>query len=356
VRILHVIQNFDVGGAERVVATLERAMIESGHDVAVAAAPGILAGELRGPFFELPMLHRRRRRVPAAALALAKALRTFRADLVHCHNPGMAAVGGLATLRGRRVASLVSVHGVPDDDYAAAARVLRLAGLAIVACAPGVGEALVENGLAVRATVANGISPPPEPADRAALERAWRIPPGTKLVICVGRLAAAKDQATAIRALAGVPNAVLALVGDGPLKAELQREARLASVGDRVVFAGARHDARALIGAADAAVSSSRSEGLPLAVLEALAAGTPLVVTDIRGNRDVLGSAAAALMVSPGDARRMGEALHRVLTDPGLAERLTAAGRDVASRYTDTSMVAAYRTLYDSLLAERGPA
>lgn len=354
-KILHVIQELERGGAERVVVTLAHAMEEGGHEVAVAAAPGPLAAELHEPHYELPMLHRRLRRVPAAAWALARTLRAFRPDLVHCHNPGMAAVGGIATLRGRRTAALTSVHGVPNDDYRAAARVLRFAGLSVVACAPGVAAALEENGVRLRATVVNGISPAPPAADRAALERKLGIAPGKKVVVSVGRLVAEKDYAVAIRALAGVADAVLVLVGDGPLRQELEREAVRASVADRVIFAGRRPDARAILGAADAALSSSRSEGLPLAVLEALSAGTPLVATDIRGNRDVVG-AEAALLAVPGDAKSIGDAVRRVLEDPGLAQGLAATGKEVAARYSDRAMIAAYRSLYDALLAERSRA
>jgi glycosyltransferase involved in cell wall biosynthesis len=355
-RILYVIQELQLGGAERVVATLQRAMVDRGHEAAAAAAWGPLVSELQGPHFELPRLNRRVHRVPAAALTLGKAIRAFRPDVVHCHNPGMAAIGGLATRRGRRVAALTSVHGVVDNDYTAAARVLRLAGLPVVACGRTVAAALERNGVRLRATVVNGISPAPVAADRAALEEEWQITPGRKLVVLVGRLAPGKDQTVAIRAVAGVPDAVLVLVGDGSMRQHLEHEARRAAVADRVVFAGPRRDARAIVAAADVAVSSSRSEGLPLAVLEALAGGTPLVATDIPGNREVLGRGNCALIVAPGDAKAMGDALRRVLENPGLAQELAAAGRELAGAYTDDAMIDAYSRLYHELLAERNTA
>jgi glycosyltransferase involved in cell wall biosynthesis len=336
-----------------VVVTLAHGLRDRGHEVAVAAARGELAEELGRPIHELPLLGRRARRVPRGAVALLRAIRAARPDVVHCHNPGMAAVCALATLRGRRPRALVSVHGVPDEDYHAAARTLRLAGLPVVACGPGVASALEEQGLRVRATVVNGISPAPAPADRADLERQWQIEPGTRIVLSIGRLVPQKDQRTVIRALSGVPGTVLVVLGKGPLRRELEQYAETTGVADRVVFAGMRPDARAILGAVDAVVSSSRGEGLSLAALETLAAGTPLVATDVRGNRELLGPSEAALLVPPGDDDSMSSAIRRILDDRHLAAALAERGRRLAAAHTDQAMLDAYLDQYELLLEER---
>jgi glycosyltransferase involved in cell wall biosynthesis len=336
-----------------VVLSLVHGLRERGHEVAVAAAHGELAAELPGPVHELPLLHRRPERIPKAAVALSRAITAARPQVVHCHNPGMAAVCALATLRGRRAGALVSIQGVPEEDYRAAAKTLRLAGLPVVACGPGVAAALEEHGIRVRATVLNAISAPPPPADRAALEREWELEPGMRIVLSVGRLVPQKDQHLAIRALAGVPNAVLVVLGQGPLRQELEQHAQATGVADRVVFAGVRRDVRAILGAADAVVSSSRWEGLSLATLETLAAGTPLVATDVRGNRELLGPSESALLVPAGDADAMGAALRRVLDDRRFAAELVERGRRVAAAHTDEAMVDAYLHEYELLLEER---
>lgn len=351
-RILYVIQELRTGGAERVVATLAREARAAGHDVALAAAPGPVAEELGLTPFPVPLLERRPWRVPAGALAVGRALRAWRPDLVHSHNPGMALATGLATRRGRRLPSLVSVHGVPEEDYPTAARVLRWAGLPTIACGPGVAEALLARGLPVAATIPNGIAPAPPPADRAVLEREWRIGREKPLVVAVGRLVEAKNHRLAVEALAGVPEAFLAILGDGPLRGELERQARESGVQDRVVFAGVREDARALMGAADAVVIPSRSEGLPLVALEALAAGTPIVATSIRGLRELL-TEGGALLVPPEDPGALAVALRRVLTEPDLAGSLAAEGRRIAGGYTEDAMVGGFLDLYGKLLAER---
>jgi glycosyltransferase involved in cell wall biosynthesis len=257
-------------------------------------------------------------------------------------------VAGAATVRGRRPSALVSVHGVPDEDYGRAARVLRLAGLPVVACGPGVEAGLADEGAHVEAVVVNGIAPAPAPADRTALAAEWGLDPERPLVVAVGRLVPVKNHLLAVRAVARVPDAALVLVGQGPLAEDLARAAAAAGVGDRVVLTGLRRDARALMGAADAVVLPSRSEGLPLVALEAMAAGTPLVATDVRGVRELVGDG-AALLVPPDDPDALADALSRVLSDADLAERLVSAGREVAGRHTEEAMVASYLLLYERL-------
>jgi glycosyltransferase involved in cell wall biosynthesis len=351
-RILFVIQELRTGGAERVVVALARGARSAGHDVAVAAAPGPLADELGAPVFPLPLLRRRPWLVPLTALRVRQALAAWPAELVHCHNPGMAAATSLATIRGRRPPALVSIHGVRNEDYRVAARVLRLAGLPAVACGLGVEVALAEQRYDVVATIPNGIPPAPPPGDRAELDREWGLAPEQRLVVLVGRLVDQKNQGLAIAALAEIPGATLAVLGEGPLRASLEREALHAGIADRVVFAGVRHDAREIIGAADAVVIPSRFEGLPLVALEALAARTPIVATAVRGLRELLTDGETALLVPPGDARLLAAALRRVLEEDVLAERLAEAGLRVAAEYTEERMVNGYLTLYNHLLAE----
>jgi glycosyltransferase involved in cell wall biosynthesis len=348
VRILHVIQELGTGGAERILLSVYRGAREAGHEVTVAAAPGALAEELGVEPFPVPLVRRRPWRLPAAALAVRGALRASRPDVVHAYNPGMALAVGLATGRSRRPPGLVNVQGVAEKDWPAAARLVRLSGLGAVACGPGVAEALREHGCEPLATVPNAVGPAPPPADRGELERAWGIPPGTRLVLAVGRLVEQKNHALAIEALAGIPNAVLVIAGDGPQRRKLERIAAELDVADRLVLAGVRTDARALMGAADAVVLPSRWEGLPLTALEALASGTPLVATAVRGIRELVVDGRDALLV-PQDAQALAHTLRRVLDDHALAARLAEAGRRVPGAGSEDELVAQFLALYERL-------
>jgi glycosyltransferase involved in cell wall biosynthesis len=351
VRILHVIQEMGAGGAERIVVSLGRGATATGHAVAVSSAGGALLDELDVERFPLPLLQRRPWRVPAASLALRRAIAAWRPDIVHCHNPGMALVAALPTRRGRRPPALVSVHGVAEEDWAATSRVLRVAGLMGVACGPGVAAALAEHSCSVVTTIPNGVTPAPPAADRDALAREWDLPPGRRLVVAIGRLVPQKNHELAVRALADLPDTTLAILGDGPLRAQLETIARDLGIEDRLVLPGVRPDARAIAGGADAVVFSSVWEGLPLAALEALAAGTPVVATSVRGLRELLTDRVDALVVPPNDPSALAAALREVLGDCELAARLAAGGRALAATNSEEAMVERYLALYDDIVA-----
>lgn len=346
-RLLFAIQELPFGGAERVVAALHAGAQRAGHDVSVAAAPGALGSELGVPIHPLPVLGRRVTRLPTGVMALRRALAAARPNLVHCHNPGVALLASLATRRGRRPPTIATMHGVPDQDYGLAAKVLRFAGLPTIACGPGVAAALMDAGFRVQDTIVNGVAPAPPSADRAALVEEWQIPTGTRLLLSIGRLVEQKNHALAIRALEQVPNATLVILGEGPLREELEIEAGKANVQSRVVFAGTRADSRAVIGAADALVLSSHWEGLPLVALEALAAGTPVVATDVRGVRELLTHERNSLLVRASDPVALAEGISRLFREHSLADRLVREGRALASLHTEERMIERYLQLYE---------
>jgi glycosyltransferase involved in cell wall biosynthesis len=343
VRILHVIQELGTGGAERILISAYRGAQEAGHEVFVAAAPGPLASELDGEPFPIPIVERRPWRLPGAAAAVRRAVRASKPDVIHAYNPTMALAAGLITRRGKRPPGLVNLQGVAEEDWRATVRLVRLSGLAPVACGPGVAAALEEHGLAPAETVPNAVGPAPPPADRAELAS-----PGTRLVLAVGRLVDQKNHALAIRAIAEVPDATLAIVGDGPLRPELERLA--AELDAPVIFTGVRKDTRALMGAADAVVLPSRWEGLPLTALEALASGTPLVATNVRGLRELVVDGRDALLV-PEEPEALAGALRRILEDRELAARLAEAGRRVEGAGSDRELVVRFLALYERLAA-----
>lgn len=344
------IQELAPGGAERIVVTLGRQAAEAGHDVAVAAHPGPLGAEFPGPVYPLPVVARRPWLLPGAAVGVARALRGFRPDVVHAHNPTMALVAAPATHRGRRPPSLVTVHGVPDADYVSSARLLRLSGAEVVGCGPGVSAALEESGLATVSTIVNGIAPAPAAGARDALREAVGIPADVPLVIAVGRLVAQKNHALALEALAHLPGVHLAVVGNGPLRTDLELRADELGVAARLHLTGVRSDARALMSAADAVVLTSTWEGLPLVGLEALAAGTPLVATSVRGVRELLTPETGCILVdATPDAVAAG--LRRVLSETELSARLSALGRRAATRYSEEAMGRAYLAKYEELAA-----
>jgi glycosyltransferase involved in cell wall biosynthesis len=351
VRILQLIQELGIGGAERMTAALVSGARGAGHDVAVAAADGPFAATLGVPIFLIPMVRRRIRRLPAAVSAVRRAVRAWRPDVVHCHNPGMALAFTLATLGGSRCRALVTIEGLEQRDYRYAARFLRWSGLPAVACGPGVAAQLGDPGVPLL-TIANGVSAPPPRAERANLEKEWPCLRGRDLVVAAGRLVARKDFAAVIEAFAQVPAAALVIIGDGPERASLERRAIEVGVGDRVILAGFRSDLREIVGAAAAFMIASHWEGLPLVVLEALAAGRPVVAVRAPWQEGFLTDGDDCLLAEPNDAGDLAGAVRRVLGDRALASRLSVKAARRAAAYTEEMAVGHYLRLYHTLLSQ----
>lgn len=343
------IQELRTGGAERVVLSLTTAALSAGHEVAIAATGGDLEPPDRVFHYRLPLLARRPDRLPAAALALAGAVRSFRPDLLHAHNPGMGLLAGLVTARGRLVPGLTTLHGVAEADNRPASRLLRAAGLPVVACGERVGAAYASHGGSVLAVIPNGISPPPPAADRLSLTRQWGIDAGQPLLVCVGRLAPEKNQRLLIHALAHLPQGFAVLVGDGAAKPGLVELAQALGVADRVIFAGVRRDARSIMAAADLVVVPSLREGFPLAVIEAMQSGTPLIASAVGGIQELIRDGETAVVVPADDAAALAAAVSRLLVDPMLASRIAAAAAAEARTMNEDVMADSYLDLYSRL-------
>lgn len=347
-RILHALQELTGGGAESMAAQLVTGAQRAGFDVAVAGTRGCAAPAFRAAIFDLPIIGRAPIRLLHAARALRSAVRAWRPDILHCHNPAMALAAAVATGPGRRPRKLVTVHGISDADYATAARMLRWLALETVACGPGVAEQLRAHGLDAR-LIANGCPAAPAALDRGALEAQFPGLRGRALVVGVGRLMAVKNFQVLVRAAAALPDAIIVIAGEGPERDALLDAAIRAGARDRVFLPGYRSDARALIGTADAVVIGSRSEGLPLVAIEAMMAGTPLVAARAAWQTGFLTAGRDCLLVPFDDAQATAAAIARLLGDRALATRLRESGRSKSVAYAADATVAQYLDLYRTL-------
>jgi glycosyltransferase involved in cell wall biosynthesis len=185
------------------------------------------------------------------------------------------------------------------------------------------------------------------------LERFRPAPPPQAFVAgAVGGLRAEKDQTTLLRAFAELPvEARLCLVGGGPLAGDLRAEAARLGVGDRVEFVGAVQDTAPCYARMSAFVLSSRTEQMPIALLEAMASGLPVAATDVGDVRAILPDEAGDLVVPPGDARALAAALRRLLGDASLRVRLGASNRRrVEERYDARSCLGRFAAVYEATL------
>ena len=143
------------------------------------------------------------------------------------------------------------------------------------------------------------------------------------------------------------PEARFVIAGDGELRQELEHEAK--KLGDHVFIVGNRSDVPDLLASFSVFAYPSRFEGLCLAVIEAQAAGVPVVATPVGGIRETVVDGVTGLLVRPDDPEALADAIVRLLGDPAFARRLAAAAREQAHRYTEERMVAETLAVYDSM-------
>ncbi|WP_354639019.1 glycosyltransferase [Kitasatospora camelliae] len=193
---------------------------------------------------------------------------------------------------------------------------------------------------------------PSGPAARAAARAELGLPADAVVIGTVGNLTAKKDQATLLAAFARVradhPGAALVLIGSGPLEAELRARA-----GEGVVFAGSRSDVPALLPGFDVFTLSSRQEGLPVALMEAMTSGLPSVVTRVGGMPEVLEDGGQGLLVPPGDPAALAAALSRMVAEGDLRERLGAAARERSKGFDVAGAQRSIEAVYARVLRDR---
>jgi len=189
--------------------------------------------------------------------------------------------------------------------------------------------------------VPNGIPVPRVPgrADPALRARLVEGRPDY-VVLTPARFHEQKGHAYLLEAAVQVPDATFVLAGEGSLRAEMERRARELGVAGRCVFLGQRSDVPALLAAADLFVLPSLFEGLPLSVLEAMAAARPVIATAIGGTDEVVTDGVTGLLVPPRDPAALGSAIRRLRADSKLARRLAAAGRDRVEREFSSDVTA----------------
>lgn len=207
--------------------------------------------------------------------------------------------------------------------------------------------------------IRNGVSiPVPQPAEIEALTAEPALRGRYPLLLSVGRLTEQKGHTHLLKALPALcnrfPNLLTLIAGDGPLRAELEAEARTLGIAENVLFLGFRDDIPALMHVAQVFVLPSVSEGLPFAILEALGQGKAVVSSGIAGIEEVIDDGVHGLLIPPGDPAAITQAVTRLLEDPAFAKTLGTAGRQrVMAEFTIDAMCQHYEALLKLSSAER---
>lgn len=289
-------------------------------------------------------------------------LRERAVDIFHCHaGVGWEGHSGITAARAAGVPAVVRTEHLPDvitepRERDAYRRVLALTDR-LICVAEAVRDTFVAQGVPLEKTrvVRNGIQPQAALSARASVRAQLGLPAAAHVVLTVGRMTEQKGHQHLIAALpavlAHVPDTSTVLVGVGPLEDDLRARVRALRLEHRVCFAGRRDDVPALMAAADLFVLPSLFEGLPLVVLEAMAAALPVVGTRVCGTAEAVVDGVTGRLVPAQDPRSLAEAMCEALEQPERAAAWGAAGRRrVAEAFSAARMAQETAAVYDELL------
>lgn len=375
-RILRVITRLNIGGPARQALTLAKELESDYRTMLVTGTPNPDEGELSDPEVVVTWVPLVRPIHPQTDLAAYRAVRTiiktFQPELMHTHMAKAGTVGRSAAAFLKLKPALVhTFHGHVLDGYFSrpvrdlflrTERFLARRTDALVAVSDEIRDELVELGIGAPEQWRviplgfdlSGFADRTDPRVRP-LRRELGLSHRDVLLGIVGRLVPIKDHATALRALARLPAHVhLAIVGDGEDRRKLEDLVARLRVGERAHFLGWRMDMPEVMASFDAVILSSRNEGSPVALIEALATGIPVVATDVGGVRSVVTDEVSGHLVAAGDDASMAEAVRSLLADPDRRRAMGEAGRaHVLKRFDQARLVSDIRSLYKELLGER---
>jgi glycosyltransferase involved in cell wall biosynthesis len=350
--VVHVVASLDVGGLERVVIDLATHADRRRTTPCVVCLdrPGAWASRLTGIGIPVDCVPEHGSWMPSRIIGLARLIRGLGADIVHLHNVKSHLHGALAA----RLAGVPVVVSTKHGRNYPTTPVARLTNrLACAICSDLIGVSTdcaaiwhqVEPARPEKVSViVNGI-------DTAAFPYSTR-PCGTPgRAVSVARLSAVKDPLTLLRATQRViecePDFQLDLVGDGPLRANVEAEIARLHLERAVRVHGTLDDVRAVLAGASFFVLSSTSEGVSMTLLEAMATGLPVVATNVGGTPEVVVDGTTGLLVPPREPKALADAMLWMSRHPEARQRMgVAARRRVEERFSMQHTIDAYERLY----------
>ncbi len=290
--------------------------------------------------------------------------------LIHCHTPVGGMLGRLAARKARRKGTAVcyTAHGfhffsgAPLKNwlvyYTAERALARITDLLVTinqedfkrASRFKAREVALVYGVGVDLTRFDAIS------DRNAVRKEFGAGADTPVIITVGEHTKRKNHAVCIRALETVQSAVLVFCGVGQQEAMLRQLAEECHVAERVRFLGFRKDIPALLSAADIFLFPSLHEGLPVSLMEAMAAGLPCVISNVRGNTDLIRNGEGGFLYKPEDIAGFADGLRVLIANKDLREQFGERNRAEVRKYSLPNVLEQMMALYEKQLAKRGDA
>jgi glycosyltransferase involved in cell wall biosynthesis len=365
IKVLHLVEDFKVGGLERVVETicdgLDRSIYEP--HIGCIAAGGELADLFLREGRSLRILSLRTYHNPANILRLARFIRQGGFHIVHTHAYFAGTMGRIAAFMAGTPIILHHVHTAYWDfkrRNILIERMLSAITVRIICCSDFVRDFVVrEEGISAGKviTIHNGVNDDPlgcgVSEERGHEKKCVRITVVASLVENKGHAVLL----TAFQRLAMLhPDLELSIVGDGPLRQNLEQQTNALSIGNRVSFLGQRDDVPRLLACSDIIVLPSLyREGLSLSIIEAMSRAMPVVATSVGGNKELIEDGVNGFIVIPGDAADLEAKLRILISDEDLRKTMGLAGRRrYEEKFSSAIMIRQIEVLYHSLLTAKG--
>lgn len=364
-KILQVVPSLDVGGAERLASLLAIRLRGLGDDVSVVSlfdpVGSWIEQELNDAGVETHFLAKRPGFDPRMIPRLAALFARTKPNIVHTHLHTIKYTFP-ASFAWRRCRQVHTVHNLAQHEIERAGRAVHRVAFRCGVAPVAIGDAVAASiqdvyGLSAAATIPNGIVVKDYQKGsevRGRMRAELGVDHDEVVVIHAGRLSPQKNQAALIdtfaasKALSG--RGRLFLVGEGELRESLTRQAQQSGVADRVTFLGLRSDIPDLFAAADIFALPSIYEGNPLVVMEAMAAGLPVIAAAV-GSIPELIPPGTGVLIPPNEPALLRRELERLANDPVLRADLGAAGqRNAEARFDVGAMAVAYAALYRAIL------
>jgi glycosyltransferase involved in cell wall biosynthesis len=376
-RLLHVVGDSCFGGAARIILRLGQVAKEEGWHVDILTTDPVFQQAVKQQGLGLVNLDVIRREIrpvwdSAGLFRLHNFLRREPYRIVHTHTSKAGFVGRLAARLANVPVIVHTVHGFAFHErspflarvfYSSLERIASHCCDRIVSVSQFHRQWALELGICNPPhilTIPNGVAPASRTSETASAEirRSWGARDDDFFILSTARLALDKGLEYLVEAAANLSGMKrryrVIIAGDGPLRPQLECLARNLGVGDRVAFLGYREDVSNLLAACDVVVLPSLREGLSIALLDAMAAGKPIIATSIGSHVELASQAEMARLVPPADPRALSEAILGFARDPALMARFGTTARTLfESTYTEDRMLNSYIELYFDLLEQK---
>ena len=380
IKVLHLIEHLEVGGAERSVVNIVQSLDKNRFYsiVCLYRNMGSFADELREARHTVIFLRKniltlhtpRLFKLPFLLLEsaififrLARLIRKNEIDIIHSHMFSANLWGRLAALIGGRPGILTTEHTTSDWQRSTKETVFNrlLAPLSnrVVVVSKTVAETVAKdqridsNKLVI---IVNGVKL--EDKNGHKREKSKGLPGTTPRIAIIAYLVPVKRHDLLFQALQicikRIPQISCCVIGDGPERNRLEQMVKDMNLTHKVFFLGERYDVKSLIPKLNLVVSTSDNEGLPMNLLEAMAAGIPVVATDVGGSSDLIETGKTGILVKAGDVQEMANGICNVLNNPELANEMGKQGMEkIKETYSLEKIIKIWEKLYEDIFVEQ---